>query len=123
MDDAKMFIERRGSPRYEVNFPVKYSFVEDKKDIQTILEHSNKINNATVRDISLGGMQIALDKPVKVGDVFVFEIPLPGSEETLPACAEVVWADGNTGGLHFLLISDVDLMVLKIYLKKLGFGS
>ncbi|HEY5037848.1 MAG TPA: PilZ domain-containing protein [bacterium] len=123
MDDAKMFIERRGSPRYEVNFPSKYCFVEDKKQIQTILEHSKKEMNATVRDISLEGMQIALDKPLKIGDVLVFEIPLPGSEEPLAACAEVVWANGNIGGLHFLLISNLDLMALKIYLKKLGFRS
>jgi hypothetical protein len=124
MEDAKMFIERRAYPRQEVNFPVKCCLVEDKKDIQNILEHSKKEMNATVRDISLGGMQIALEKPLKVGDIFVFEIHLPGlSDESLSACAEVVWANGNTGGLHFLLIGDADLMALKIYLKKLGYRS
>lgn len=123
MEDGKMFIDRRAYPRYEVNFPVKCCQVEDKQEIQTILEHSKKEMNATVRDISLGGMKVALDRPAKEGEVFVFEIPLPGSEEPLSACAEVVWAEGNTGGLHFLLINDLDLMALKVYLKKLGFRS
>ena len=123
MDDAKMFIERRAYPRYEVNFPVKYCLVEDKNEIQNILEHSKKEMNATVRDISLGGMQVALDKPLKEGEVFVFEIPLPGLKEPLSACAEVLWANGNKGGLHFLLIGDDDLTALKVYLKKLGFRS
>ena len=123
MEDGKMFIERRAYPRHEVNFPVKYCQVEDKKEIETLLEHSKKEMNATVRDISLGGMKIAMDRPVKEGEVFVFEIPLPGSAEPLSACAEVVWAEGNIGGLHFLLVGDEDLAALKGYLKKLGFRS
>lgn len=123
MEDGKMFIDRRAYPRYEVNFPVKCCQVEDKGEIQALLEQSKKEMNATVRDISLGGMKIAMDRPVREGEVFVFEIPLPGSAEPLNACAEVVWADGNIGGLHFLIIGDLELEALKVYLKRLGFRS
>ena len=122
-EDGKMFIEKRAYPRFQANFPVKCCLVEDKKDIQAILEFSKKETNATVRDISLGGMQVELPRPLKEGEVYVFEIPLPGLEIPLSASAEVVWANGNIGGLHFLLINDTDLMALKVYLKKLGYRS
>lgn len=122
MEDAKMFIEKRTYPRYKADFPVKYSLLEDKNDIQAIREHAKK-EVALVRDISLGGMQITSDPPMKQGDTLVFEIPLPGGVQTLSACAEVVWVNGNVGGLHFLIISDEDLEALKAYLKRLGFRS
>ena len=123
MEDAKMFIDRRAHPRYQVQFPVKYCFVRDKNEINAIQEFSKKDVVAVTRDISLGGMQIALEQPLQAGDILAFEIPLPGGSPPLSACAEVVWTNGNIGGLHFLILGEEDLTVLKAYLKKLGFRS
>lgn len=123
MEDAKMFIEKRLFPRYKIHFPVKCCFVQDKNEAQTLMELSKKNVNATTRDISLGGMQIELEQPMKVGDVLAFEIPLPGGAHTITTCAEVIWMDGKISGLHFLIIDEEDLMVFKAYLKRLGFQS
>lgn len=123
MEDANMFIEKRTYPRFKVAFPVKYELLQDKTEIEAIVADSKKEKVALVRDISLGGMQIESEQPIKEGDVMVFEIPLPGPAQSLLACAEVVWTDGKVGGLHFLKISDEDLTALKAYLKKLGFRS
>ena len=68
-------------------------------------------------------MQIDLGQPVQIGDVLAFEIPLPGGALTLSTCAEVVWADGNVGGLHFLILDEGDLEIFKAYLTRLGFRS
>ncbi|HJT25577.1 MAG TPA: PilZ domain-containing protein [bacterium] len=123
MQDGNMFIERRVYPRFPVSFPVKYQVLEDKEAINAIMEESKKQVVALVRDISLGGMKVSSEEPHKLGEVLVFEIPLPAPAQPILACAEVVWADGNTSGLHFLQISDEDLEALKSYLKKLGFRS
>lgn len=123
MEDAKMFIEKRLSPRYKINFPVKCCFVRDKNEAQTLMELGKKDVNATTRDISLGGMQIELGQSMKTGDVLAFEIPLPGGAHSISACAEVIWTNGNVGGLHFLIIDGDDLMVFKAYLKRLGYPS
>ena len=123
MEDAKMYIERRLFPRYKIQFPVQYCLVGDKNEMETIREFSKKEVNAITRDLSLGGMQIELEQPLKVGDVLAFEIPLPGGASSISTCAEVIWTDGKTGGLHFLILGEEDLTVLKAYLKKLGFTS
>ena len=120
MVDGKIFIERRTHPRYKVDFPVKYYLVEDPKEIETVREHRKTEKVALARDISLGGLQIASEQPLKEGNILVFEIPLPGNADSILACAEVAWTVGNTGGLHFIKISDDDLALLNAYLKRLG---
>ncbi len=123
MEDGKMFIERRAYPRFQVSFPVKFCFVNEKDEIDAIREFNKKDVVALVRDISLSGMQIEVKQPMKPGDVLAFEIPLPGGDPPLIASAEIVWINGNSGGLHFLIISEEDMTALKAYLKKLGFRS
>jgi hypothetical protein len=123
MEDGKMFIEKRTYPRFQVNFPVKYCFVNEKSEIDAIREFSKKDVVALVRDISLSGMQIVVEQPMKMGDVLALEIPLPGGAAPLTASAEVVWTNDNIGGLHFLIIGEEDVTVLKAYLRKLGFRS
>ncbi len=120
MEDAKMFIEKRAYPRTKAQFPVKYCLLEDKREIELILDDSKRERVALTRDISLGGMQIIAEHPIRVGEVMIFEIPLPGLVEPLLAAAEVVWVDGSTGGLHFLKISDEDFAALTAYIKKVG---
>ena len=123
MEDGKMFIERRAHPRFQVDFPVRYCFVKDPSEAVAIREYGKKDVFALIRDISLSGMKIEVKETMKVGDVLAFEIPLPGGAAPILASAEVVWTDGNIGGLHFLIISEEDTAALKAYLKKLGFRS
>jgi hypothetical protein len=123
MEDGKMFIERRAHPRFQVDFPVKYCFVNDPGEVEAIRDFGKKDVFALIRDISLSGMKVEVKETMKVGDVLAFEIPLPGGAAPILASAEVVWTEGNIGGLHFLIISEEDITALKAYLKKLGFRS
>ncbi len=118
MPDANIFMERRVDPRIKVNVPVKYRFLEDKKEIKTVLEHRKREKSALAMDISLGGMQITADQAIKEGDIMDFEITLPDLSEPLSAFAEVVWAKENTGGIHFVKLSEEDFLVLKVYVRK-----
>lgn len=120
MEDGKIFVEKRTDARYGVQLPVKFGRVEDKKELQFVLEHYQKEEEAVAQDISLGGLKISMEQPMREGEILVFEIPLPDISESLSACAEVVWVDGTTIGLRFRLIDELDLIALKVYLKKLG---
>jgi len=123
MEDGKMFIERRAHPRFQAEFPVKYLFVSDKNEADAIREFGKKDSFALVRDISLGGLQVAVEEQMKVGDILAFEITLPGGAPPIIASAEVVWVNEKTGGLHFLIISEEDTTALKAYIRRLGFRS
>jgi hypothetical protein len=116
--DANLFMEKRVLPRIKVNIPVKYRQVKEKAEVEAIWEQRKRDRNAKAMDLSLGGMHILSEHPLKEGDILNFEINLPGLPETLTAFAEVVWANEAEGGLHFLEMKEVDLHVLKAYLKK-----
>jgi c-di-GMP-binding flagellar brake protein YcgR len=118
LPDANLFMERRVFPRIKVNISVQYRLVKDKREIDAVLEQRKKDGNAHALDLSLGGMHISADQSLKEGDILNFEISLPGLSVTLSAFAEVVWANRDEGGLHFLEMAEEDLRVLKAYLKK-----
>ncbi len=111
-------MEKRVDPPIKVNIPVKYRLVEDKKEIEIVRKQRKKEGNAHAMDRILGGMQIFAKKVLKEGDILSLVITLPGLSETLSAFAEVVWANKTDGGLHFLVVKDEDLRVLKAYLKR-----
>ncbi len=118
MLDANLFMEKRVSPRIRVNIPIKYRLVEDKAEISAIREQRKKDRNAKAMDSSLGGLHISSEPMVKEGDILRFEILVPGLNETLSAFAEVIWANEAEGGLRFLEMKEMDMKVLKAYLKK-----
>ena len=117
MPEATLSKERRVSPRIKVDIPVQYHLLDDKKEIEAVREEQKK-SGARAIDISLSGIQIHADQPLHNGDVLHMDISLPGLPVALPAVAEVVWADHQQGGLHFLKMSDEDVNVLKAYLNK-----
>jgi hypothetical protein len=118
MPDATLFKERRVSPRIQVDIPIQYHLLNDKKEIEAVREEQKKSPGAKAIDISLSGIQIHADQPLHNGDVLHMDINLPGLPIVLPAVAEVVWADHAQGGLHFLKMSEEDVNVLKSYLNK-----
>ena len=118
MPEAKLFKERRVAPRIKVDIPIQYQRVENKEEIQSVREEQKKSRGDRAIDLSLGGLQIESDQALHTGDVLNIEINLPNLPVSLPAFAEVVWASDNTGGLHFLKMSDEDVQVLKAFFNK-----
>ena len=118
MPEAIIYKEKRVSPRIKVDIPILYHRLEDKQTIDSAREEKKRTRGDRAIDISLGGLQIKADQILHNGDILDIEISLPGLPLALPALAEVVWANENLGGLHFLKMSEEDVQVLKAFLNK-----
>ena len=118
MPEGKLFKEKRVAPRIKVDIQVQYHRVEDKSEIESVKRYQKESKGGRAMDVSLSGLHIESAQPLHSGDVLNLEITLPNLPVSLPAFAEVVWADATQGGLHFLKMSDEDVQVLKAFLNK-----
>src|SRR5580658_11024701 len=118
MPDGKMSIEKRANPRLAVKIPVKYQLVNDHGVIQGIEEWRKTENNAFTLDLSMGGMFIAVDKELKVGNIIKFEVFLFDKKNFLGVYAEVVRSDASGAGLHFLMMKSAERELLQAFLEK-----
>ncbi len=69
-------------------------------------------------NVSLGGLCLAGDSGLSVGNIVRLEINLPETSHILSAFGEVVWATENGEGLHFEAIKEEDTDLLKNYLTR-----
>lgn len=119
MGDAQVFREKRVYPRVEVSLRVKYKLIDDPKELGNILKDGKKDMDAQTMDISLDGMYLVSDQPLKKGNLIRLDIPLGEKGGTLATFAEVMWATGPKSGLHFLSMKEEDTEALKTYLDSL----
>jgi hypothetical protein len=115
MTDNKTYLEKRVHSRIPVKIPVQYRQVEDPKELENL-----RGKTGLAKDVSLDGMYIKTDKPVKVGDVFRLDISVPEKSKQLFAFAEVVWVNDTGAGLRLMLMESEDKESLKLYLEKAG---
>ena len=122
MGEGQVFREKRVYPRVEVSLRVKYKLIDDPKELSNILKDGKRDMDAQTLDISLSGMYIVSDKPLKKGNLIRIDIPLGDKKTTLATFAEVMWAAGPKSGLKFLSMNEEDSETLKKYLDSvLGF--
>ncbi len=119
MPKAKMTVERRGNPRFAIKIPIKYRLEQNKKVLKKIDDWRKTEKNAYTLDMSLGGMRIAVDHPLKVGDVLQFEIYLLDKANVVSVYANVIRADKESAGLKFLMMKDDQRKALKDFLGKI----
>src|SRR5579864_1241253 len=103
MTENKTFLEKRLRSRVGVKIPVQYRQVEDPKELENL-----RGRIALAKDMSLDGMYIKTDDPVKVGDIFRLDISVPENSKQLFAFAEVVWGNHQGAGLRLLLMAVED---------------
>jgi c-di-GMP-binding flagellar brake protein YcgR len=120
MPKAYLLKERRVYPRISVKVPVVYWLLEDLDEIKSILERKEKEKKRSTLNISLGGMCLLADEPLKDGNILSLEIDVPDAPKKMKAIAEVVWSNETGGGIHFLTMNDEDMNALKDYLDKLS---
>jgi hypothetical protein len=123
MIKAKMTMERRGDPRFVMKIPVKMRLEQDEKVLQSIDDWRQTENNAYTMDVSLGGMQIAVDQPLTVGDVHQFDINLLNKTKTVSVYAKVIRADKKSAGLQFLMLKDNEKEALKAFFEFLRYNQ
>lgn len=118
MPKAYLQKERRIAPRIIVRVPVAYAVMQTESEIQSAKEEHRKVRHGHTLDVSLGGLFLASDEPLKESWVLVVSIFIPGAENKLSATAEVVWANETGGGVRFLTMREEDMKTLKAYLDK-----
>jgi len=112
-------VERRRHPRFSVEFPLDYSFVEGKETYGGIVANASE-----------GGLLVYLPQRIEIGTVLKIEILyVQGLEfSTIRAIAKVVWSDLASKvswgeyryGLQFIHIEEQDYTRLVNLLKEIG---
>ena len=118
MPDANMFLERRTHPRVSIKIPVKYQVEDDKIVLKKIDEWRESEKNGFTLNLSLGGMHLMVDQPLAVGSILNFEVFLLDKLHVVSIFAEVVWANKEGAGLHFLMMKPAEMDALKAFLDK-----
>ena len=106
-----------------LNIPIKYRIIEDQKEITSVLERNNKGQTTQTKDVSLDGLYLIADHVPEVGSVLWLDITLPNIPRIISSYAEVVWSNDTGGGLHFEVIKEEDLDILKNYLSQVHHGE
>jgi hypothetical protein len=105
---AKMEREHRRYFRYDVGLPVRFQ------------NPLGQFLNATMKNVSEGGLAIKLVDPVRLKGVVVVEFELPSIEsQTFSARAEVVWSDSFVLALRFLYVEKQSDGALRAWLDSL----
>lgn len=120
MPKAKITIERRENPRFAIKIPIKYRLEQNKKVLKKIEDWRQTEKNAFTLDMSLGGMRIAVDQPLTVGDVLQFDIYLLDKSNVVSVYANVIRTDKLNAGLKFLMMKDEEREALKTFLGKIS---
>ena len=113
-------MEKRGTPRFAIKVPIKYRLEQNKKVLQKIEDWRQTEKNAFTLDVSLGGMRIAVDQPLTLGDVLQFDIYLLDKSNVVSVYANVIRADKTSAGLKFLMMKDDERDALKNFLGKIS---
>jgi hypothetical protein len=99
-----------------VKVPIQYQLVENKKELEKI-----RGRHALAKDLSLNGMFMKTDKPVKTGDVLQLDISVPNLKlKHFFAFAEVVRITTKGAGVRLLLMPEEDRSGLREYLTQVS---
>ncbi len=119
MKDGTLSVEKRTNPRVKVNLQVKYRMVECVEEFPSLEEWRKIEKNGTVLDISLGGVHLAINRPVPVGSLLRIYICIPNLTNGLSLVGEVVWSNRESAGLCFLMVKSDDLLILRNFLEEI----
>lgn len=118
MPEGKMSVERRANPRVSIKIPIKYRLEDNSSVLRGIEEWRQTEKNGYTLDMSTGGMHIAVDQPLKVGEIIKFDVYLLDPSNVVSIYAEVIRVSKEGAGLHFLMMKNNDMETLKAFLDK-----
>ncbi len=117
MLEARLFIENRAYPRVLTNIQIGYRVILEQKEMERIFLR-RKRETARTGDISLGGLFILVEDGLEAGQILRLYITLPEGSSVLAPTAEVVWTNGQGGGLRFITLHEEEKNQLREYLGK-----
>jgi hypothetical protein len=109
MEDAKIQVsaDNRRHERFRVDTTVKYKVI-NRQAVEELVEPRAFQDDGKSVNISLSGISIATEVPLRKGDYLKVELSLPGSARATRALAEVMWSrleNGlNMAGIRFLIV-------------------
>ena len=120
MLEAKVFVENRAFPRKPLKVHITYRLITERGELERAFALREKAENAQTENISLGGVYIVTTHALKVGSLLRLYIPLNDDEIVLAPIVEVVWSNGNGGGLRFISMRKEEKGYLSRYLEKIS---
>ena len=96
--------EARMHPRYKTSLRVKYN---------TSLEEGI----SWIKDVSLNGAQLFLNKGLELGTSLNLEVKLPNDSKTILVKGDIVWVKEHNAGFHFREHDDSEINRLVEYCK------
>jgi hypothetical protein len=117
MLEARVFVEKRAYPRVPVQIRVKYRLVTEPREVERILMRRDGDRDALTGDLSLGGMFIMAGHELKAGNILRLYISLKDKSKMLAPVAEVVWFNGESGGLRFVSMRREEKEMLREFLE------
>ena len=118
MAEEYLLKEKRVHPRISLKVPVSVRVLSDAEKADGTYDWRKSTKHQNTMDVSLGGIFLVTDQPLKEKDLLSMEISIPGTPEKLGAMAEVVWRNENGGGIQFLAMKEEDMKTLTAYLAK-----
>ena len=123
-------LQKRGSERIEVNMPCKFSSVKtvavgSGKKESIVYEHSDKLLDGVLEDVSVGGCRITADLPIKAEQYIYIEGPM-NMRDTDSAIGSIVRTTKRSDGkfiLHIRFLQVEIETVNRILAKIANFGS
>jgi hypothetical protein len=116
--NASIVVNKRVHPRLSLKIPVNYRLIEDLEEIKTVRKGKKNGQASQTMDMSLDGLYLVADSIPKVGSVLWLDIKLPDQSSVIAAYAEVIWSNDSGGGLHFEVIQEENLEILRNYLSQ-----
>ena len=103
-----------------------------QKTLSLTYKDNQSFINAYTGNISIGGLYIKTEKPLRQGEMFFLKLQLPGLSEPVNIKSEVAWAWKKEGdkekkpsgmGVKFLEMNEKDDQTLKKYIGKIMEGG
>jgi hypothetical protein len=116
-----MKIERRKDERVSLSLPVRFKVFDLARLEKDVRDQALKVP-AEAQDLSLGGIQVVSEEPLREGDVLELEFEVPGSGR-VRTVAQMAWvregAEGRySGGVRFIPVYEEDLEKIRVYFQK-----
>ncbi len=116
MSDGSGSTDNRAHARIKISLKIKYLMHEEVGEFQGLEDLRKLEKNAEVLDLSLGGMQIVINRPLPIGSFLRVYLYLPNVTKGLGINSEVVWSKQDKAGLCFVLVNNENLRILKDFL-------
>lgn len=118
MPDDSGSVEKRTHARIKASLKIKYLMHGEIGEFQSLEEWRRAEKTGQVLDLSIGGMQIAVNSPIPVGTFLRVYFNLPNVANGLSINSEVVWSSQGKVGLCFVMVKNEYLVILRNYLGK-----